>query len=37
LVVSRQERVRTWQAAPLAVRMGIEAPGITAANGEEDP
>jgi len=23
LVVSRQERIRTWQAAPLAVRMGV--------------
>lgn len=34
VVVSRQERVRTWQAAPLAVRMGVEAPGITAANDE---
>jgi hypothetical protein len=34
-VVSRQERVRTWQAVPLAVRMGVEAPGITAANDEE--
>ena len=29
-VVSRQERVRTWQAVPLAVRVGIEAPGIIA-------
>jgi hypothetical protein len=28
LVVSRQERVRTWQAIPLAVRLGVEAPGI---------
>ena len=35
-VVSRQERVRTWQAAPLAVRMGVEAPGLTTANDEED-
>ena len=26
-VVSRQERVRTWQRLPLAVRAGIEAPG----------
>ena len=25
LVVSRQERIRTWQAAPLAVRLGVEA------------
>jgi hypothetical protein len=35
-VVSRQERVRTWQAVPLAVRLGVEAPGITAANDEDD-
>jgi hypothetical protein len=36
-VVSRQERVPTRQAVPLAVRMGVEAPGILAAKpGEED-
>jgi flagellar biosynthesis protein FliR len=35
-VVSRQERVRTWQAVPLAVRLGVEAPGITAAKNEEE-
>jgi hypothetical protein len=35
-VVSRQERVRTWQAAPLAIRLGVEAPGlVTAREGEE--
>jgi hypothetical protein len=28
LVVSRQARVRTWQHLPLAVRAGIEAPGL---------
>src|ERR1043166_1109176 len=28
LVVSRQERIRTWQRVPLAVRAGIEAPGM---------
>jgi len=28
LVVSRQERVETWQNLPLAVRAGIEAPGL---------
>ena len=28
LVVSRQERIRTWQRLPLAVRAGIEAPGL---------
>jgi hypothetical protein len=37
-VVSRQERVRTWQAAPLAVRMSVESPGIVAGkNGEQGP
>jgi hypothetical protein len=28
IVVSRQERVRTWQALPFAVRAGVEAPGV---------
>jgi hypothetical protein len=28
LVVSRQERVPTWQGLPLAARAGIEAPGL---------
>jgi hypothetical protein len=28
IVVSRQERVRTWQHLPFAIRAGIEAPGI---------
>jgi hypothetical protein len=28
LVVSREERVKTWQPLPLAVRAGIEAPGL---------
>jgi hypothetical protein len=35
-VVSRQERVGTWQAIPLAVRIGVEAPGIIAAKNEEE-
>jgi hypothetical protein len=35
-VVSRQERVRTWQAVPLAARIGVEAPGIIAAKDEEE-
>jgi hypothetical protein len=35
-VVSRQERVRTWQAVPLAVRMGVESPGIIAAKNEDE-
>ena len=30
IVVSRQERIRTWQRLPLAVRAGIEAPGFMA-------
>ena len=38
LVVSRQERVRTWQAIPLAIRLGLEAPGLIAAkDGDERP
>jgi hypothetical protein len=37
-VVSRQERIRTWQAAPLAVRMGVESPGIIAGkHGDQSP
>jgi hypothetical protein len=36
VVVSRQERVPTWQAVPLAVRMGVEAPGITPPKSEEE-
>jgi len=35
-VVSRQERVRTWQAAPLAYRMGVESPGLVAAKDDEE-
>jgi hypothetical protein len=35
IVVSRQERVRTWQYLPFAVRAGIEVPGaIDEKNGE---
>jgi hypothetical protein len=34
-VVSRQERVRTWQATPLAVRLGVETPGIMVEHNEE--
>ncbi len=34
-VVSRQERVHTWQAVPLAVRMGVESPGIIAEKDRE--
>jgi hypothetical protein len=35
-VVSRQGRVRTWQAIPLAIRMGVEAPGIIAEKNDEE-
>jgi hypothetical protein len=34
LVVARHERVRTPQPAPLAVRLGIEAPGLIEENRE---
>jgi hypothetical protein len=38
LVVSWQERIRTWQAVPLAVRIGVETPGFfTADEGKERP
>jgi len=36
IVVSRQERVRSWQRLPLAVRAGIEAPGMMHEQGEDD-
>ena len=37
-IVSRRERVRTWQYLPLAVRAGVEAPGaIDRKNGENPP
>ena len=35
LVVARHERIGTRQPAPLAVRMGIEAPGLIEENNEE--
>ncbi|PYX74290.1 MAG: hypothetical protein DMG78_07095 [Acidobacteria bacterium] len=35
IIVSRQERIRTWQYLPLVVRAGIEAPGaLDETNGE---
>ena len=38
VVVSWQERIRTWQAVPLAVRIGVETPGFfTADEGNERP
>ena len=37
VVVSRQQRVRTWQYLPFAVRAGIEAPGaMNEKNGDSD-
>jgi hypothetical protein len=37
IIVSRQQRVRTWQYLPFAVRAGIEAPGaIDERNGDSD-
>jgi hypothetical protein len=36
IVVSRQQRVRTWQPLPLALRLGFEATGLTNENREED-
>ena len=36
IVVARQERIRTWQRLPFAVRAGIEAPGIMDEHGGED-
>jgi hypothetical protein len=35
LVVARQERIRTWQQLPLAVRAGIEAPGMVRRHYED--
>jgi hypothetical protein len=34
IVVSRQERIDTWQKLPLAVRAGIESPGLGRESGE---
>jgi formate-dependent nitrite reductase membrane component NrfD len=36
IVVSRQERIRTWQHAPLAFRSGMEASGMRDEGGSED-
>ena len=35
IVVSRQQRVRTYQGLPFAVRVGIEAPGVSREKDEE--
>ena len=37
IVVARQERIRTWQQMPLAVRAGIEAPGVMPTDYEDLP
>ena len=36
IVVSKQERVRTWQHLPFAIRAGMEAPGAMDEKNEED-
>jgi len=36
IVVSKQERIRTWQAAPFAVRAGIEGSGLAEEDGEAE-
>ena len=36
IVVSRQERIRTWQHLPFAIRAGLEAPGVMDEKNEED-
>jgi hypothetical protein len=35
-VVSRQERIHTWQAVPLAARMGVESSGFSNANNGDE-
>jgi hypothetical protein len=37
IVVSKQERVHTWQHLPFAVRAGMEAPGAMDERGSEEP
>jgi hypothetical protein len=36
-VVSRQQRVRTWQSLPFAARAGIETPGAIDEKGKGEP
>jgi len=36
IIVSRQERIRTWQAAPFAVRAGVEGSGLENEAGEAE-
>jgi hypothetical protein len=35
IIVSRQQRIRTWQYLPFAVRAGIEAPGVVDDKNDE--
>jgi hypothetical protein len=35
VVVSRQQRIRTYQGLPFAVRAGLEAPGVMKERDEE--
>jgi hypothetical protein len=37
IVVSTQQRVRTWQHLPFAIRAGMETPGAMGEEGEEGP
>jgi hypothetical protein len=37
IVVSKQERIPTWQHLPFAVRAGMEAPGVIDENSGKDP
>jgi len=37
IVVSTQQRVRTWQHLPFAIRAGFEAPGALDERNGEDP
>jgi hypothetical protein len=36
IVVSRQERIRTWQGLPLSLRAGMEASGMAEENRGQD-
>jgi hypothetical protein len=37
IIVSRQERIRTWQQAPFAVRAGVETAGMMGTNRQGGP
>jgi hypothetical protein len=36
IIVSRQERIRTWQGAPFAIRAGLEASGLADEAGKDE-